>query len=109
MFQTNCETIYSLIKLLAHVAEEKKKIIYDSIGHPRLTKRGLPFKTITKAAKILFGLCDQFCILKSNSNVQKLAASNQTEVNVLERQLRVIKLNQDKGELVIINLTDAVK
>jgi len=109
MFQTNCETIYALIKLLAKVAEEKKRIIYDSIGHPRLTKRGIPFKAITKAAKILFGLCDQFCVLKSNLNVKKLADSNQTEINVLEQQLRVIKLNQDKGELVVINLQDAMK
>ncbi|KAF0723037.1 Envelope fusion protein [Aphis craccivora] len=56
--QTNCETNFALSKLLFYTAEEKK--------------RGIPYKTIAKAAQILFGICDRFCIQRTNTVVNKL-------------------------------------
>ncbi|KAF0714766.1 Envelope fusion protein, partial [Aphis craccivora] len=95
--QTNCETNFALIKLLVYTAEEKKRVIFESISHSHVSKRGIPYKTIAKAAQIPFGLCDRFCIQRTNTVVNKLTDSNNTEVNFLEKQVKVIKLDRDKG------------
>ncbi|XP_060855486.1 uncharacterized protein LOC132933186 [Metopolophium dirhodum] len=108
--QTNCETIYSLTKLVAFIAEEKRNIIYETIGRSRITKRGFPLKMIAKAAQIIFGLCDQFCVLRHNANVKKRIDTNTSEVNDVGKQLRVIKLEDEheRGPAVLIDLNDAI-
>ncbi|CAI6360479.1 unnamed protein product [Macrosiphum euphorbiae] len=109
--QTNCEVILSLAKYVAYLADGKKNVIYESIGHSHKKRRGFPFKAITKAAQILFGLCDQFCVLHHNANVKKLIDANTSEINDIGKQLRVIKLQDehDKGPDVLIDLGDAIK
>ncbi len=102
--QTNCETNFALSKLLVYAAEEKKRVIFESINHSRIAKRGIPYKAIAKAAQILFGLCDRFCIQRTNTVVNKLIDGNNTEVNFIEKQVKVIKLERDEGPDVLISI-----
>ncbi|KAF0746054.1 Envelope fusion protein [Aphis craccivora] len=102
IFQTNCETNYALSKLLVHTTEEKKRSFSNF-------EKGIPYKAIAKAAQILFGLCDRFCIQRTNTDVNKLTDNNNTEVNFLEKQVRVIKLGRDEGPDVLINVNNDLK
>jgi len=64
---------------LSNEAAKQKNIIYELVGHLQILKRWLTwFKAITIEAKTLLGLCDQFCVLKSNENIKTLADSNVT-------------------------------
>jgi len=59
----------------------------------------------------MFGLCDQFCVLNYNANVKKLTDTNYSEINDVGKQLRVVKLEADrgKGPSVVIDLGDAIQ
>lgn len=50
-----------------------------------------------------------FLYSKINSNIKQLTDRNTTKVHYSEKQLRVIKLEEDKGLLVLINLSDAIR
>ncbi|KAF0769130.1 Envelope fusion protein [Aphis craccivora] len=98
----NNQTFYLQLKNM----KTKQTIVSEEIGHvdkkghSRISKKGIPYKTISKAAQILFGLCDRFCVQKTNADFSKLTDSNNTEVNILEKQVKVIKLDRDKGPVV---------
>ncbi|KAF0703471.1 Envelope fusion protein, partial [Aphis craccivora] len=87
-----------------YAADEKKRVIFESINHSRIAKRGIPYKTITKAAQILFELCDRFCIQRTNTVFNKLIDGKNTEVNFIEKQVKVIKLERDEGPDVLISI-----
>jgi len=56
----------------------------------------------------MFGLYNYFCVLKFDENIKKLIDRNTTELNVLEKQFRVIKFKQGKEKNIIIKLTHAI-
>jgi len=46
---------------------------------------------------------------KTNADVNKLTDSNSTELNILKKQVKVIKHDRDEGPEILINVTNDLK
>ncbi|KAE9523117.1 hypothetical protein AGLY_016485 [Aphis glycines] len=105
----NYDTIYSLIEILELEVEKKKNIVLESIGHSHISKRSISFKTMTTVAQVLYGLCDRYCVFKSNKNIEILHGSNDTEINDIKQQLKIVKLKQEEDKIVLLKTLDFLK
>ncbi|KAE9542584.1 hypothetical protein AGLY_002495 [Aphis glycines] len=99
----------SLIEILELEAEKKKNIVLESIGHSQISKRSIPFKTITTVAQVLYGLCDRYCVSKSNKNIEILQGSNNTEINDIKQQLKIVKLKREEDRVILLKSLDFLK
>lgn len=110
--QTNCRILNKVSTNLYQQIKNKKKLIFKSINHVDETarkRRAIPFKMISKAAQILFGLCDTLCVDKSNNNLNKLAKENTAELHLIEEQIKIIKINQIKDKLELISAEEVIE
>lgn len=71
--------------------------LYNIIGYQLRGKRSI-MNTISKAAHVLYGICDMFCGIDHSNKIEELNNNNKENLHSIEENLRVIKVGMERIE-----------
>jgi len=73
--------------------KHKKHLVISSIGFKTKNRRSI-VDTISKTARLLFGLCNAECMNKFNTIINRFTSTNDNQIKLIEEQIKIIRLNQ---------------
>ncbi|CAI6353722.1 unnamed protein product [Macrosiphum euphorbiae] len=85
----NCDNLLSSATAIVENLHRKKTQVLNSIGHV-ITKRSALTKFVTKAARLIYGICNLECIQKFNFNIG--VAKNTSQYKLIKDQIKVVEL-----------------
>ncbi|XP_060871073.1 uncharacterized protein LOC132945368 isoform X2 [Metopolophium dirhodum] len=88
----NCNNLLKTATAIVDNLHNKKTQVLDSIGHI-ITKRNALTKLVTKAAKLIYGICNLECIQKFNFNIAKSQSTSQSKL--IKEQIKVVQLQNN--------------
>lgn len=88
----NCNNLLLTATTIVDNLYNKKTQVLDSIGHI-ITRRSALTKLVTKAAKLIYGICNLECIQKFNFNIA--VAQNTSQSKLIKEQIKVVQLQHN--------------
>jgi hypothetical protein len=71
----------------------KKPLVLSSIGFKTKVKKNI-ISSLTKTARLIFGLCNTECMRKFYSIINHFTGSNAGQLKLIEQQINAIKIKQ---------------
>jgi len=98
---TNCNNLMQTASSIVNDLRKKKELVLDSIKHSvsKRSKLGM----LTKAARLIYGICNLECIRKFNFNIEQTHNAPQTKL--VKEQIKIVKLQNKFDEHENYNMT----
>lgn len=117
IYSEQCEYNSYIVNDIYKEIDNRKNLIFETIGHLKekypvptnqtnRPKRKISLNFIKKAAHILFGICDELCLAKSQSDIEILRVPTIREYKLLEKQIKILRVEIERDEGRLYNMRE---
>jgi len=98
----NCKNLIYPASVIVKVIQKKKNLVLDSIGYT-VSKRSTMLGMVTKAARLIYGMCNLECIKQFNFNIGQ--THNAPQIKLIKEQIKIVKLKSEFNEHEYYNMS----
>ncbi|XP_050435458.1 uncharacterized protein LOC126842489 [Adelges cooleyi] len=102
----HCVTLNTQARVSLSSIVNKTDLIFRTI-EPSRSKRGIPFKLLSKAARLLFGLCSELCIQNSDKIIDKALSGEHSVLPILTKVLGLPNITSKQPSVDTLEMISA--